>query len=58
MGFPMAPANVGNSFYKINFAAELGQTGTVANGLVKENYVTLHVNFVINDRWFMRYKFE
>ncbi|HZY37800.1 MAG TPA: hypothetical protein VFE53_14180 [Mucilaginibacter sp.] len=58
MGFPMAPANVGNSFYKINFAAEIGQTGTVASGLVRENYVTLHLNFVINDRWFLKFKFE
>ena len=58
LGFPLAPANVGNSFYKINFAAEIGQTGTVANGLVRENYVTLHLNFVINDRWFMKFKFE
>src|SRR6185503_17371515 len=58
MGFPLTPANAGNSFYKINFAAELGQTGTVAQGLVRENYVTLHLNFVINDRWFIKYKFE
>ncbi len=61
MGFPLAPGNVGNSFYKINFAAELGQTGTLGNTqnpLVKEKYITLHLNFVVNDRWFMKYKFE
>ena len=58
MGFPLAPSNAGNSYYKINFAAEIGQTGTVANGLVKENYVTLHLNFVINDKWFLKYRFE
>jgi len=58
LGFPLAPANVGNSFYKINFAAELGQTGTLANSLVMEKYITLHLNFVINDRWFLKYKFE
>jgi hypothetical protein len=57
-GFPLAPNNVGNTFYKINFAAEIGQQGTVANGLVREKYVTLHLSFMINDRWFQRYKFE
>jgi hypothetical protein len=58
MGFPLAPGSLNNSFYKINFAAELGQTGTLANGLVMEKYITLHLNFVINDRWFMKFKFE
>lgn len=58
MGFPLAPANVNTSFYKINFAAEVGRTGTIANGLVRENYVTLHLSFVINDKWFLKYKFE
>ena len=57
-GFPLAPNNVGNTFYKINFAAEIGQRGTVANGLVKENYVNFHLSFMINDRWFQRFKFE
>jgi hypothetical protein len=58
MGFPLAPSNVGNTFYKINFGAEYGERGTVANGLVKENYVTFHLSFMINDRWFQRFKFE
>ena len=61
MGFPLAPANANNSFYKINFAAEIGQRGTLGtqqNPLVKENFVTLHLNFVINDRWFLKYKFD
>ena len=57
-GFPLAPNNVGNTFYKINFAAEIGQRGTVVNGLVRENYVNFHLSFVINDRWFQRFKFE
>ena len=57
-GFPLAPNSAGTSFYKINFAAEIGQRGTVANGLVKENYVTLHLGFTLNDRWFQKFKFE
>jgi len=61
MGFPLPPSTNGLSFYKINFAAEIGQRGTLgttANPLVKENYVTLHLSFVLNDKWFQKYKFE
>jgi len=56
LGLPLSP-NL-TTFYKINFSAELGQRGTTANGLVKENYVNLHLSFVLNDKWFQRYKFE
>ena len=56
LGLPLAP-NL-TSFYKINFSAELGREGTLQNGLVKENYINLHLSFMLNDRWFQRYKFE
>ena len=55
-GLPLAPNN--GSFYKINFSAELGKRGTLENGLVKENYINLHLGFTLNDKWFQRYKFE
>jgi hypothetical protein len=56
LGFPLAPTNT--SFYKINFAAEIGREGTLNNGLVRENYVNLHLSFLLNDRWFMKYKLQ
>jgi len=56
LGMPMRP-NFG-TFYKINIAAEVGQRGTLANGLVKENYVNIHLGFLINDKWFNRFKFD
>jgi hypothetical protein len=56
LGLPLAPNNL--SFYKVNFSAEIGQRGTLANGLVKENYVNLHLGFTLNDKWFQRYKFD
>ena len=56
LGFPLAPTNT--SFYKINFAAELGRQGTLNNGLVRENYVNLHLSFTLNDRWFIKYKLQ
>ncbi len=56
LGLPLAPNNT--SFYKINFSAEVGRRGTLDNGLVKENYVNLHLGFTLNDKWFQRFKFQ
>ncbi|MDB5131633.1 MAG: hypothetical protein JWR02_1382 [Mucilaginibacter sp.] len=56
LGLPLAPNNL--SFYKVNFSAEIGQRGTLTNGLVKENYINLHLGFTLNDKWFQRYKFD
>lgn len=44
--------------YKVNLAVELGQRGTLNNGLVKENYINFHIGFQLNDKWFQRYKFD
>ncbi|TSD63919.1 hypothetical protein FFF34_015240 [Inquilinus sp. KBS0705] len=56
LGLPLRPNNT--SFYKINVGAEIGKRGTIANGLVKENYVNIRLAFTINDRWFLKYKFD
>ena len=56
VGLPLRPNNT--SFYKINIAAELGKRGTLVNGLVKENYVNIHLAFTLNDKWFIKYKFD
>jgi len=58
LGLPLAPNSVGTAFYKVNLAGEIGQRGTVANGMVKENYFTLHLSFVLNDKWFQQFKFD
>lgn len=57
-GFPLQASPTRTSFYKINFAAELGQRGTLSNNLVREQYVNFHLGFTINDQWFRRYKFD
>ncbi|MHB8209383.1 hypothetical protein [Mucilaginibacter sp.] len=56
LGLPLRPGN--GSYYKINFAAEIGTRGTEANGLVKENYVNFHLSFSLNDKWFTKYKLD
>jgi len=38
----------------MNFSLELGSKGTVSNRLIRENYVMFHMNFTLNEMWFMR----
>jgi hypothetical protein len=56
VGLPLRSNN--GSYYKINIAAEVGQRGSLVNGLVKENYVNIHLGFTLNDKWFTKYKFD
>ncbi|NHA06015.1 hypothetical protein G7092_19550 [Mucilaginibacter sp. HC2] len=56
VGMPLRPNN--GSFYKINISAEVGRRGSLVNGLVRENYVNIHLGFTLNDRWFQKYKFD
>ncbi len=56
LGLPLASNR--QSFYKINFATELGKRGTLTNGLVQESYVNFRLGFVLNDKWFDRFKFN
>ncbi len=58
LGIPLPHDRASSAFYKVNFSTEIGQRGTLANGLVKENYVNFHLAFTLNDRWFQRYKYE
>ena len=56
LGLPLRPNNT--SFYKINIAAEVGRRGTLVSGLVRENYINLHLSFTLNDKWFQKLKFD
>jgi hypothetical protein len=58
LGIPLPHDRASTAFYKINFSAEIGQQGQLANGLVKENYVNFHLGFTLNDKWFQRFKFD
>ena len=46
------------AFYKVNFATEIGQRGTLANNLIKENFYNFRLSFLLNDRWFNKFKFD
>ena len=51
-GFPL-PRNR-SSFYKINLSTEVGNRGTLANNLVRDRYVNIHLGFTLNDKWFQK----
>jgi hypothetical protein len=57
-GFGLPLPRNDRAFYKINLAGEYGQRGTLSNNLIKENYITIHIGFTLNDSWFAKYKFD
>jgi len=42
----------------INFSFEIGQRGTVSNNLIQEKYGMVTLGVTINDRWFIKSKFD
>ncbi len=58
LGLPLSNMERG-AFYKMNLTAELGQRGSLTNGLLQERYLNFHLGFTLNDaRWFQRFKFD
>ena len=43
---------------KLNLGFEYGQRGTIASNLVKENYLNIHVGYVLNQLWFYRKRYQ
>lgn len=56
LGLPLQSSRT--TFYKVNLAAELGQRGTLENSLIRERYLNLTLGFTMNDRWFIKPKFD
>ncbi len=52
-GFPLR-----KSVSTVNVGLEFGRRGTTAYYLVQENYMLLNVGFTINDRWFIKSKYD
>ena len=57
LGLPLS-SYARSSFYKMNVSAELGKRGSVNNGLIQENYINFNLGFMLNDKWFQRFKFD
>ncbi len=59
MGLGLPMGNARSVFYKANLAAELGQRGSITNGMLQERYINFHLGFTLNDTsWFRRFKFD
>jgi hypothetical protein len=43
---------------RVHFALEIGRRGTEANGLVRENFFRFHLGISLNDRWFVKRKYD
>jgi len=61
LGFPLSRKKVGNDMFiqsMINIAVEWGQRGTTAQNLLLENYWNFRLGFTLNDRWFIKRKYD
>lgn len=47
-----------SGFSSIDLAAKFGQLGTTSNGLIKESYYQVVIGATINDRWFIKRKYD
>ncbi|HPT30563.1 MAG TPA: hypothetical protein PLW67_01930, partial [Prolixibacteraceae bacterium] len=42
-----------NQFSQINFSVEAGKQGTTNSGMIRERYIMGHLNFTVNELWFI-----
>lgn len=49
---------VGRLFSNANIGIEIGKRGTTNQGLVEENFVNFQLSLSLNDRWFVKRKFN
>jgi len=59
-GFPLRKIKVGETYSQsiINVGVELGKFGTTENQLIKEQYVKAIIGFTLNDKWFIKRKYD
>lgn len=46
------------SYDRVHLGMEIGKRGTEGNGLVRENFFKFNVGISLNDRWFVKRKYE
>ena len=59
-GFPLRKVKVGETYSQsiINVGVEIGQCGTTENNLIRERYIKAIIGLTLNDRWFIKRKYE
>jgi long-subunit fatty acid transport protein len=53
VGLPVA-----RSLSNVNLGVEFGRRGTMNSGLIQENYVNFHLSLSLNDKWFIKRKYN
>jgi hypothetical protein len=56
LGYPIRRTNL--SIGQINAAFDVGQRGTLSNGLVKESFTRFAVGITVNDKWFVKRRYD
>jgi len=56
----IAEGDVDQKYYQsvINLGFEIGQRGTTVNQLIRERYINAYVSFTLNDKWFIKRKYD
>lgn len=49
---------VGNFFSNANVGFELGKRGTTNSNLIQENFINFQISLSLNDRWFVKRKYD
>ncbi len=59
-GLPLRKVKVGETYSQsvVNIGFELGQRGTIENDLIREKYFNVFLSFTLNDRWFIKRKYD
>jgi hypothetical protein len=58
VGLPVGTYRLLQTFSMINIGMELGVMGTTTNNLVKEQFFKVSLGFTINDKWFVKPKYD
>lgn len=58
LGLPVGRNYLLQNFSMINIGVEIGQRGTTSNGLIKEQFFKATLGFTINDKWFVKPKYD
>jgi hypothetical protein len=45
---------VSGTFSSMNLGIEYGSRGTTSNGLIKEDYFSINIGLLFNDKWFRK----
>lgn len=49
---------IGSSISNVNIGFEYGKKGTISHGLVEDNYFGINIGVSLNDRWFVKRKYD